>query len=77
MATCTTWCARQWAAAHSGTEAGDRWLVAGSVATNESGFLRYDLRREIMPQTRDALDAARRLGDRHSEGSFAPGNKNQ
>jgi tetratricopeptide (TPR) repeat protein len=60
--------ARQWAAAHSGTGPGDRWLVACSVATNKTGFLRYDLRHEIMPQTCGALEAARRLGDRQSEG---------
>jgi len=60
--------ARLWAAAHAGSARGDRLLVADSVATNKTGFLRYDLGREMMPQTLRALAAARRLGDRRSEG---------
>jgi hypothetical protein len=58
--------ARNWAAAHAGSELGDRWLIGFSVATNKTAFLRYDLRREVMPQTHSALAAARRLGDHQS-----------
>lgn len=60
--------ARRWAAAHPGTEHGDRLLVAEAEASNQLGFLRYDHREELTPQAYRAIAAARRLGDRRGEG---------
>jgi tetratricopeptide (TPR) repeat protein/transcriptional regulator with XRE-family HTH domain len=60
---------RQWATVHAATEAGAALLVAQARATDYIGGLRYDIRRERLPQLERALAAARRLGDRHSEGS--------
>jgi tetratricopeptide (TPR) repeat protein/transcriptional regulator with XRE-family HTH domain len=59
--------ARQWAAAHAGTPEGDRLLLADVRATTSFGGLRYDWRRERIPQLERALAAAQRLGDRENE----------
>jgi tetratricopeptide (TPR) repeat protein len=56
--------ARAWATANAGHPDADRLLVADSLFTYGPAFARYDLRRENLPQTQEALAAARRLGDR-------------
>jgi tetratricopeptide (TPR) repeat protein/transcriptional regulator with XRE-family HTH domain len=60
--------AHTWAATHARTPDGDRLLLDNAVATVYVGGLRYDARRERIPQWECALAAARRLGDRHAEG---------
>lgn len=59
---------QHWATAHVGTPQGDRLLLDLVLATREICLLRYDVRRNTIPQGQSALAAARRLGDQHAEG---------
>jgi tetratricopeptide (TPR) repeat protein len=57
-----------WARAHAGRVAVDELLVDYAKAVVYIGSLRYDSRREQIPQFEAALAAARRLGSRKNEG---------
>jgi tetratricopeptide (TPR) repeat protein/transcriptional regulator with XRE-family HTH domain len=59
--------ARQWATTMAGSPVGDALLVTDAIATSAIGDLRYDRRRERLPQLETALQAARRGGDRWGE----------
>ena len=57
----------EWARARAGREEADRLVLAYANATAHIGDLRYDTRRERVPQLQAALAAAQRLGDRRGE----------
>ena len=59
---------RGWAAELAGTEEGDRLLLDYAGAMAIVGALRYDRRRERLPEWERALAAVRRLEDRRAEG---------
>jgi tetratricopeptide (TPR) repeat protein/transcriptional regulator with XRE-family HTH domain len=60
----------RWAMARAQTPAGDQLLLTLAVATAVISDLRYDLRRERLPQLESARVAARRLGDQRGEVSM-------
>jgi len=57
----------EWARARAGREEADRLVLAYANATAHIGDLRYDTRRERVPQLQAALAAAQRRGDRRGE----------
>src|SRR6185295_17982196 len=57
----------RWATQHAGAPAADTLLLAATAAILNIALLRYDQRHEHLPQLEQALAAARRLGDQHSE----------
>jgi tetratricopeptide (TPR) repeat protein len=59
-----------WAQAQAGKPAADAVLLDMSDATALTGDLRYDRRRERIPQLEAALAAARRLNERGAEGAI-------
>jgi tetratricopeptide (TPR) repeat protein len=58
-----------WALAHAGNQDADALLCDYAVASLHIGDLRYDTRRERIPQLEAALAAARRRSDRYAEGA--------
>lgn len=62
--------ARRWAASHAGRAEGDALLVADALATRDIGLLRYNARRERLPQLIGAIAAAQRLSDQSQVGQL-------
>jgi tetratricopeptide (TPR) repeat protein len=58
-----------WARAHKGNPDADALITSYADVTANIGELRYDIRHERIPQLEDALDVARRRGDREREGT--------
>ena len=62
-----------WAMAHAGTRDADKLLLLYAIRLYAIAEIRYDRRRERIPQSEAQLAAAGRLGDRYNEG-YALGN---
>ncbi|HEU4322072.1 MAG TPA: tetratricopeptide repeat protein [Roseiflexaceae bacterium] len=62
--------AYRWGRAHTGRPAGDELLLGVALATAQIGELRLDAQRQRLPQLKQALDAARRLGERGAVGQL-------